>query len=147
MTYLAILLSEYSISARTIADLPTNDDVIAVLEGSTTEQQSNEPSNLKVNHLWVEIWQNRDAGYEWYVGYVENVTADDYCVDHLHQVNKDYHSKWKYLSQEDIHTAEFEQIVNCVGHGEWDITPDTRKRFFTVKNIKDIINAFNNHVK
>ena len=51
VTYLAILLSEYSISARTIADLPTNDDVIAVLEGSTTEQQSNEPSNLKVNHL------------------------------------------------------------------------------------------------
>ena len=44
-------------------------------------------------------------------------------------------------------TAEFEQIVNCVVHGEWDITHDTRKRLFSFKNIKDIINAFNNHLK
>ena len=41
-------------------------------------------------------------------------------------------------------TAEFEQIVV---HGEWDITHDTRKRLFTFKNIKNIINAFNNHLK
>ena len=63
LTNLAILLSEDCISARTVTDLPTNDDVIAVLEGTTTEQQSNEPSNLKINELCVVVWQNCDAGY------------------------------------------------------------------------------------
>ena len=53
----------------------------------------------------------------------------------------------KENGQQDVYTAEFEQIVNCVFHGEWDITPDATKIFFTVKNIKDIINAFNNHVE
>ena len=66
LTNLAILLSEDCISACTVANLPTNDDVIAVLEGTTTEQQSNEPSNLKINELCVVVWQNCDAGYEWY---------------------------------------------------------------------------------
>ena len=70
LTNLAILLSEDCISACTVADLPTNDDVIAVLEGTTTEQQSNEPSNLKINEFCVVVWQNCDAGYEWYTGYV-----------------------------------------------------------------------------
>ena len=125
---------------------PTNDDVIAVLEGTTTEQQSNEPSNLKINKLCVVLWQNCDAGYEWYIGYVKNVTADSYCVDHLHWViingkkKLNCYNKWNYLSQEDFRTAEFEQT-------EWDITTSTRKRFFTVKNIKYIIDAFNNRVK
>ena len=79
-------------------------------------------------------------------GYIKNVTADGYCVDHFHRVNKDCHNKWRYSSQEDVHTVEFEQIVNCVVHGKWDITPDTRKRLFTFKNIKDVKNAFNNHL-
>ena len=92
------------------------------------------------------VWQNCDAIYDWYIGYIKNLTADGYCVDHLHRVNKDCHNKWKYPSQEDAHTAEFEQIVNCAVYGEWDITPDTGKIFFTVKNIKDI-NAFNYYVK
>ena len=89
------------------------------------------------------LWQNCDAGYEWYIGYVKNITAEGHCVHHLHQVNEDCHNKWKYPSQQDVHTAEFGQIVNCVVHVEQDI----RKRFFTVKNIKDNIIAFNNHVK
>ena len=118
-----------------------------MLEGTTTEQQSNEPSNLKINELFVVVWQNCDAAYEWHIGYKKNVIADGYCIDHLHQVNKYCCNKWKCPSQEHVHTAEFEEIVNCAVHREWDITPDTRERFFTVKNIKDIINTFNNHVK
>ena len=55
LTDLVIMLSENCISARTVADLPTNDDVVAVLEGTTTEQQSNEPNNLKVNELCVLV--------------------------------------------------------------------------------------------
>ena len=48
----------------------------------------------------------------------KNITAEGYCVHHLHQVNEDCHNKWKYPSEKDIHTAEFEQIVNCVVHAE-----------------------------
>ena len=89
-----------------------------MLEGTTPEQQSNKPSNLKTNELCVVLWQNCDAGYEWYIGYVKNITAEGHCVHHLHQVNEDCHNKWKYPSQQDVHTAEFGQIVNCVVHVE-----------------------------
>ena len=65
LTNLAILLSEDCISAHTVADLATNDDVIAVLEGTTTEQKSSGPSNMKINKLCVVVWQKCDAGYEW----------------------------------------------------------------------------------
>ena len=97
LTNLDILLSEDCISARTVAVLPTNDDVIAVLEGTTTEQQSNEPSTLKINELCLGVWQNCDARYEWCIGYVKNVTADGYCVDHLHRLNKNWHNEWKEI--------------------------------------------------
>ena len=117
LTNLAILLSDDCISACTVTDLPTN-DVVAVLEGTTTEQQRNECSNLKINELCVVVWQNCDAGYVWCIGYMKNVTANGYRVDYLHRVYKDCHSKWKHSSQEDVHTAEFEQIVNYVVHGE-----------------------------
>ena len=65
LTNLAIFLSEDCVSAHTVADLPTNDDVIAVLEGTTTEQPSNEPRNIKINEHCVVVWRKCDAGYEW----------------------------------------------------------------------------------
>ena len=51
-------------------------------------------------------------------------------------------NRWKYPKTEDIQTAEPEQIVKCNVKGEWDYTPDTRKRQFFVENTKDIEKSF-----
>ena len=147
---LALLLEENDHNVTcTIADLPTNKEVITALEDGHVEQshQSRIPT-LKLNELCVVVWQNCDSKYEWYIAYVKQITDDGYVVDHLHRVEKNCHNKWKYPSVEDVQTAEKEQIVNCiVVEGNWDITPDTRKRVFTLENRKAIEKAFYNHVK
>ena len=43
-----------------------------------------------------------------------------YVVGDLHTHLKDPHTKWKYLSSEDIQTVEPEQLVNCEVEGQWD---------------------------
>ncbi|KAG1683162.1 Low density lipoprotein receptor adapter protein 1-B [Nymphon striatum] len=126
----------------TVADLPTNEDVIATLEDRPCQHQISEPTPLNLNELCAVIWQNCDASYEWYIGYVKSIINNGYIVDHLHRVVPGCHIKWKYPSTEDVQTAELEQIVNCTVKGEWDITPDTRKRFFIIENIKAIKAAF-----
>ena len=55
--------------------------------------------------------------------------------------------KWKYPSKVHIQTVEPEQIVKCDVEGQWDYTPDSRKRIFSVSNIKTICSAFEKHVK
>ena len=65
-----------------------------------------------------------------------------YTGDNLHRVLKDSHTKWKYLSWEDIRRVEHEQIVKCDVEGRWDYTPGSRKRMFSVTNIKTICITF-----
>ncbi|KAG1655467.1 NADH dehydrogenase [ubiquinone] 1 alpha subcomplex assembly factor 3 [Nymphon striatum] len=142
LTNFAVLLSNYCISSCTVADLPTNEDVIATLEERPCQHQISEPTPLNLNKLCAVIWQNCDASYEWYIGYVKSIINNGYIVDHLHRVVPGCHIKWKYPSTEDVQTAELEQILNCTVKGEWDITPDTRKRFFIIENIKAIKAAF-----
>ncbi|KAG1652087.1 hypothetical protein GQR58_026544 [Nymphon striatum] len=145
LTNFAVLLSNYCISSCTVADLPTNEDVTATLEERPCQHQISKPTPLNLSELCAVIWQNCDASYEWYIGYVKSIINNGYIVDHLHRVGPGCHIKWKYPSTEDVQTAELEQIVNCTVKGEWDITPDTRKRFFIIENIKAIKAAFQSH--
>lgn len=67
---LSILLEDEDVSACTLADLPSNSDVINALEGTTAEKQ---PTNLIANQLCVVVWQNCDGKYEWFVAYVKQI--------------------------------------------------------------------------
>ena len=64
----------------------------------------------------------------------------------MHQAIKSSTLHWKYPKTEDIQTAEKEQIVPCKIIGEWDNSSETRKRLFTLKNMKQICTAFQKHV-
>ena len=139
---LSILLEDEDVSVCTLADLPTNSDVINVLKKTITEKPS---ISLIVNQLCVVVWQNCDSKYEWFIAYVKQMTNDGYVVDHLHRAVTGVNNKWKYPKAEDIQTAEPERIVKCDVKGKWDYTPDTRKRQFLVENIKDIEKAFTHH--
>ncbi|KAG1650219.1 hypothetical protein GQR58_028234 [Nymphon striatum] len=94
-----------------LTDLPTNEDVIATLEERPCQHQISEPTPLNLNELCAVIWQNCDASYEWYIGYVKSIINNGYIVDHLHRVVPGCHIKWKYPSTEDVQTAELEQIA------------------------------------
>ena len=64
---------------------------------------------------------------------MKNITADDYCVDSLHHASKNCHSKWKYPSQGNSHTAKNDQIVNWVVQKEWNITTGIKNIFYSQK--------------
>lgn len=145
---LAILLEDEHTSTQTVADLPTNKDVIHALNGPYTEMENTLPiSSLQLNELCIVVWQNCDGSYEWHVAYIKEIQSDGYVVDHLHRAVQGCHNRWKYPKKEDIQIAEKEPIVKCDVKGDWDITPDSRKRLFTLQNKKRIENAFFDHVK
>ncbi|KAG1673895.1 [3-methyl-2-oxobutanoate dehydrogenase [lipoamide]] kinase, mitochondrial [Nymphon striatum] len=100
----------------TVADLPTNEDVIATLEERPCQHQISEPTPLNLNELCAVIWQNCDASYEWYIGYVKSIINNGYIVDHLHRVVPGCHIKWKYPSTEDVQTAEISDRGNGIPH-------------------------------
>ena len=144
---LSVLLEgENLASSCTVADLPTNEDVDKALKGETAKP-TNHANLLTVNELCIVVWQNCDRKYEWYIAYIKEITNDGCVVDHLHRVAEGCNNKWKYPSTEDIQTAEAEQIISCSIEGNWDITPDTRKRHFSLQNQKLVEKKFACHVK
>ena len=79
---LSILLEDEDVSSCTLADLPTNSDVINALEKAIIEKPS---TSLIVNQLCVVVWQNCDSKYEWFIAYVKQMTNNGYAVDHLYR--------------------------------------------------------------
>ena len=121
---LSILLDdENDVSTSTIANLPTNEDVMQSLMVIETDKINEESkiSEVTINEMCVAVWQNCDSRYEWYTGYVKNIDKNGiYIIDHLHRVLDGSHAKWKYPKQEDVQMVEPEQIVKCDIKGEWN---------------------------
>ena len=77
---LTILLDdEQQVSTSTIANLSTNEDVMHSLQTTDTgtvdkdNADSNKRLKIQINELCVVVWQNSEAKYEWYIGYVKSV--------------------------------------------------------------------------
>ena len=136
-----LLADDNDNQSLSIASLPTNEDVAKALQLKPNSEEEEGATN-EINQLKVVIWQNLESKYEWYIGYVKAVNEESYLVDHLHRVVSDADILWKYPKSEDLQLAEKVQILDCDVNGEWDISPDARKRTFTLKNKQDIINAF-----
>ena len=147
MENLTILLDDDNLSYGSIVDLPTNKDVTAALAlARDGEKSAPQPAALNINELCVVVWLDAKAKYEWFIGYVTAVSNSIYTVDHLHRKQKSLDTEWKYPFTEDILEAGEEQIVRCSVKGEWDITPDKRKRVFVLNNRNEILDAVKSHV-
>ena len=138
----SILHEDEDVSTCILADLLTNSDVINTLEKATIEKPS---AILIVKQLGTVVWQNCDSKYEWFIATYPLLANNGQVVDHLHRTVTRVNNKWKYPKTEDIQTAEPEKIVKSDVKGEWNYTPDTRKRQFFVENTKDIEKAFIHH--
>ena len=138
----SILHEDEDVSTCILADLLTDSDVINTLEKAIIEKPS---TILIVNQLGTVVWQNCDSKYEWFIATYPLLANNGYVVDHLHRTVTRVNNKWKYPKTEDIQTAKPEQIVKSDVKGEWNYTPDTRKRKFFVENTKDIEKAFIHH--
>ena len=144
---LSILLDDdASTSTSTIANLPTNEDALLSLkapDNDVTMMEDTVPPVVGINEMCVVVWQNCDSKYDWYIGYVKSLDKNGmYSIDHLHRLLDGSHSKWKYPSREDVQLVESDQIIKCDIHGQWDYSADSRKRLFTVTNVKTICGEF-----
>ena len=143
---LILLDDEKQESRATVANLPANDDILRLTKAAPTTE---EDRFLNINKLCVVVWQEKENKYVWYNGYVKGIDKSTQChiIDHLERSVKLYDSKWKYPSKEDVQTVEDDQIVHIDVEGEWNISPDCRKRLFSVTNIPLILNAFKMHIQ
>jgi hypothetical protein len=150
---LTILLEnvDESCSTATLANLPTNSQVMNILSKQKTPSASIPEISyefMQVNEMCVVAWQEGN-GYQWYLGYIKHVNSDGtFSVDHLRRALESSNSKWKYPSNEDIQEVSSEQIIKIKVQGDWDLVADSRKRLFSldVDNVNAIQCAFDLHV-
>ena len=84
---LLLLLSDDDVyTTKSMASLPTNEDVLRELDKGQRHTQTLVKVSKKhnINKMCIVIWQNTNAKYEWYKGYIKDITAAGYIVDHLH---------------------------------------------------------------
>ena len=135
---LLLLLSDVDrYATKLIASLPTNEDVLRELNGQRhTQTLAKVHKKQNFNEMCIVILQDTNAKYEWYIGYIKGITVAGYIVDHLHRAISNSDTKWKYPKTKGTQSAEESQIVSCDEWGDWDISPDSRKRLFTLYNIQ-----------
>ena len=145
MENLLILLSGDNAASGSVADLPTNADALAVLQG--TEVVSNIRTSLNINDICVVVWC-MDEQWNWFVGYIKDKLNDEqYIADHLERLQPGNNTRWRYPMTEDMQTIFHEQIVPIEINGDWKITNNSRHMTFQLKNSAEIDNKFEEFIK
>ena len=138
-----LLSSDLPESTKTVANLPTNNDIFQALVISKISTDVSE-SDIQINRLCTIIWKNETERYEWYLGYIKEKIEEKYIVDHLHRVTRGSDVLWNYPTTEDIQTVEREQILPMEIKGDWNME---RNNKFVLKNINEVIVEFENILK
>ena len=136
-----LLSGEEDGNSTTVADLPTNEDVLQAL---APNKPSKPMITVKVNQLCVTVWTDSTGKYDWYLGYAKEIAEKDavLTVDHLQKIaNK---TMWKYPQREENLVVQTEQLLGVEVIGEWDNTGHRSPRFL-LKNIDAIEAAFRKH--
>ena len=136
---LLLLSDDDRYSTKLIASLPINGDALRELNGERhTQTLAKVPQKHNVNEMCIVIWQDTNAKYEWYLGYIKGITVAGYIVHHLHRAISNSDTKQKYPKTKDTQCVEEGQTVSSDVWADWDISPDSRKRLFTLHNIQQV---------
>ena len=89
----------------TVANLPSNKDVLTSLSNSSKPQATHDNKNtisLSINQLCVVIWQKgKRQGYDWYIAYVKSID-EKIILDHLCREKPGSNKWWRYPAQTDV---------------------------------------------
>ena len=94
---LMILLTDNDYATASIADLPSNEDALTIIEGKIpfTELTANS-SDIKINNTYMIAWHIENT-WNWFVGYVKDKLSDNhYAKDHLEILKGGNSTVWKY---------------------------------------------------
>ena len=140
---LSVLLCDETSSncTATIADLPTNEQVLSKLTNIEINTIPSSSGHWEINDLCAVVW-SIDETYKWYLAYVKEESSEKVVVDHLYQIDKST-KHWKYPTQPDVGSVFTDQILRVKVEGEWNFL-GTRTQRFTLFNEKNIIKAFKN---
>ena len=136
---LMILLSdENQVGTASIANLPSNNDVLKAL--CTPKDKDPAPSTqvLKVNQLCAVILKGQRQQYNWYLGYIKDIASDTCTIDHLERCTHCSKKFWLHPQVEDIQTAACEQILDIEVQGKWNFS-EKRNTKFILDNANEIV--------
>ena len=114
-----ILLSDVDDAAGTVADLPTNENVLKAIKATSIENVTTHTikyvSEFNVNDLCVVD----NSKLQWFLAYIkEQVSEEEYVVNHLVPLKERNDSRWKYPATDDTRTIHLEQLLNVKVEGD-----------------------------
>ena len=99
---LILLEGEVASSSHTVANLPTNAEAEASMpQNMATEaidKLNGRTQDADINEMHLVIWSDTTGKYNWFLGYVKNITNTQYETDHLHRTTTISDIKWSYPS-------------------------------------------------
>ena len=138
---LVLLSDENENSSATIANLPSNKDILTALEkldlAVPDQTGDDDDDNINVNEMRVVCWNVGNEQYVWYLGYIKEKRDNSFIIDHLTRDIKSSNRLWKYPFVEDVQVAERDQILDINVDGYSDFT-DTRHNKYILQNEKAI---------
>ena len=141
---LLVLLSDEDIACGSVADLPTNADVLKTLKNSAIETTPNNPPEIHfgVNDSCVVAWYS-GARWLWFLGYIkEKGEGENYLVEHLERVETSNDMLWKYPTTDDVTSVSAEQFVHVDVKGDWLLNRNARQMAFELENATEIAKRF-----
>ena len=95
---ICILLDDQSEKyIASVADLPTNKDVLKVLTNNSSEPAVEDQDKIKIKELCVVCWDDGNGDYIWYLGYLKEQNGRFYTIDHLRREIDNTDKLLKYL--------------------------------------------------
>ena len=121
-----LLDNDHTENQATIANLPSNIDVIKVLNVNLEILVDNSSNSNAVNELCVLIWWTYNK-YEWFIGYLKSMGGEDFCIPtkksfhHSGGIPVEFHwshgkllendwNKWNLWNSSEI-PLEFQQFI------------------------------------
>ena len=106
-----------SILPTDMLDLLFNEELSPVIFDHTPEVKNH--VSVVVNQLCIVVWEV-EKEVKWFIGYVKEISEDEYTVEHLDQSPSTQNDFWNYPSPDDIQTVSEEQIIPCKTDGDWE---------------------------
>ena len=109
------MLSDVDNATGTVADLPTNEDVLKAIKATSIEKVTTNTiqhlPEFNVNDLCVVIRLVNNSKWEWFLAYIKKqVSEEEYVVDHRERLKERIDSQWKYSDTDDTRTVHLEQM-------------------------------------
>ena len=135
---MSLLSGKNQAGTASIANLPSNNDILKALRTSKDKDPPPSTQVLKVSQLCAVIRKGQQQRCNWYLGYLKNSASNTCTIGHLERCARGSNKFWHYPEVEDIQTIACEQILDIEVQREWDFS-ENRYTKFKLDNANEIV--------